>query len=42
MNQYERNIVRAEFLRDRLINKSVLFFTGEIEDENDDMDEVWQ
>lgn len=28
---------RAEFIRDRLVPKAVLFFTGEIMDEEDDV-----
>ena len=28
---------RAEFIRDRLVPKAVLFFTGEIADEEDDV-----
>ena len=28
---------RAEFIRDRLVPKAVLFFTGEIVDEEDDV-----
>lgn len=39
--QLDEDIARAEFLRDRLIPKAVLFFTGDaLKDEEDDEDEV--
>ncbi len=35
--QLDEDIARAEFLRDRLIPKAVLFFTGDaLKDEDDD------
>ncbi len=37
--QLDEDIARAEFLRDRLIPKAVLFFTGEaLKDEEEDED----
>ena len=39
--QLSDDFARAEFLRDRLIPKAVLFFTGEALEEDDDMQEVW-
>jgi nucleosome assembly protein 1-like 1 len=38
--QLESDINRAEFIRDRLIPKAVLYFTGDIidDDEDDDVD----
>ena len=36
----ESDFSRAEFLRDRLIPKAVLYFTGEAVDEDDENDEV--
>ena len=39
--QLDEDIARAEFLRDRLIPKAVLFFTGDaLKDEDDEDDEV--
>ena len=39
--QLDEDIGRAEFLRDRLIPKAVLFFTGEaLKDEDDEDDDV--
>ena len=33
------DFARAEFIRDRLVAKAVLFFTGEIADDEDDVSE---
>ena len=38
--ELESDFGRAEFLRDRLIPKAVLYFTGEALEEDDENDEV--
>lgn len=39
--QLSDDFARAEFLRDRLIPKAVLFFTGEALEDDEDGPEVW-
>ena len=39
--QLSDDFARAEFLRDRLIPKAILFFTGEALEDDDDGQQVW-
>ena len=41
MNKRDLDFARGEFFRDSFIQKAVLFFTGDIDNESDDVSVLW-